>query len=406
MLMQFALKNILAYKKRSLVTFILTAISTALLIFSTAFMDGSHSTMIQSAVEVYPGYIQITGKDFRETPGLDNLIEDVNAIRTVLENTENIDTYAARFETFVLYAAGEKAIGGLFTGIEPEKEQRLSRLAQSLIEGNWLSATDQPQIYIGTVLADKLKVRVGDTISFIGTAADYSFAADNLIVEGIFQTGLYDFDASSAFVSKKYFDMIMGANNMATHMIVLPEIPDNAETLAMEIDLQLEAGYECLSWQQTMTGLLQAMELDSVFGYITLGIIFIVIFFVIMIYTLLMVFTRIREIGVLRAIGTSPIQIFTILLSESAMLSVAGVILGGILGGMVAYYFQVHPIMPSGYEEQFKQYGLVQTAMPATFSLALILRDMTIMLILATGSTIYPIVRVLGYNPVEAINHV
>ena len=58
-----------------------------------------------------------------------------------------------------------------------------------------------------------------------------------------------------------------------------------------------------------MAGLVKAMKLDSVFGYITLGIIFIVIFFVIMIYTLLAVFARIQEIGILRAIGTTPNQI-------------------------------------------------------------------------------------------------
>jgi ABC-type antimicrobial peptide transport system permease subunit len=105
-----------------------------------------------------------------------------------------------------------------------------------------------------------------------------------------------------------------------------------------------------------MAQLLKAMQMDSIFGYITLGIFFIVIFFVITIYTLLTVYSRIREIGVLRAIGTTPKQILGMLMLESALLAVVSVVLGGLLGGVVAYYFHLNPIPMSGFEEQFKQY--------------------------------------------------
>jgi len=406
MIIQIALKTLLSHRKRSLVTFILTAVSTGLLIFSSAFMDGSHSTMIRNAVEVYPGYIQITHKGYRDSPGLENLIEPFAPIRQLAAETPGVAEVASRFETFVLFASREKAVGALFTGIEPEAEKRLSRLAASLVAGRYLRDTTAPELYIGKNLAEKLRVGVGDEVSFIGTGADYSFAADTLHIVGIFQTGLWEFDNASAFVPRKYFDFAMNSAGMATHLIVLPQNIDEAEPLAADIASRLPAEYECLSWQESMRALLQAMELDSVFGYITLGIIFVVIFFVIMIYTLLNVFTRVREIGMLRAIGTSPQQVFGMLLTESALLSLMGVILGAVLGGAVSYYFQLHPIAPSGYEEQFKQYGLVQAAIPAVFSVATIVRDMIIMLVLAVGSMLYPIVKVLRFNPVEAMRHV
>lgn len=407
MLTQLAIRNILSYKKRSLVTLILTAVSTALLVFSTAFMDGSHSTMIRNAVEVYPNYIQITHKEYRDNPGINNLIESTAPIRRYLDTLEAIKIYGERFETFVLLAAREKSVGALFTGVEPARERHLSQLAQSLVEGRFLTDKSmEPELYIGKPLARKLHLQVGDEVSFIGTGADYSFTADNLRVVGTFVTGLYEFDTSSAFVSKRYFDSVMSSDQMATHIVILPQNDTESLELAKTINEHLDENYESLGWQQFMSGLLQAMKLDSIFGYVTLGIIFIVIFFVIMIYTLLSVFSRIRELGVLRAIGTTPGQIATLLVTESALLSLAGILLGGLLGGIAAYYFQVNPIMPSGYEEQFKQYGLVQSAIPAVFSPMLILRDMLIMYVLAMGSTIYPILRVLGYHPVEAMQHV
>lgn len=404
--MKMALRNIAAYKKRTIVTLLLTTVSTALLVFATGWTEGSHQTMLKNAVEIYPGYLQITGKEFRDNPSVDHLIFDAAAVRKILDRTEGIAAFGARFESFVLFSAEEKAVGGMLTGIEPEPEQHLSRLASSLKEGEYLKAGDTNQVYMGKELARRLKVDVGDELAFVGSGADYSFAADNLIVKGIFQTGLYAFDAGSAFLAKGYFDQIMASENYATHFIVLPEQPEQAEALSAVLQDALGPKYEAATWRQTMSGLVKAMELDSVFGYITLGIIFIVIFFVIMIYTLLSVFARIREIGVLRAVGTTPAQVLLMLLTESCLLALVSVILGGLLGGAVAWYFQENPITFSGYEEQFKQYGIAASAMPAVFSPLLILRDMVVMFVLSVLSTLYPILKVNRYRPVEAMRHV
>ena len=406
MLFKFAIRNITAYKKRSIVTILLTSITTALLVFSSAWMDGSHYTMIKNAVEIYPGYIQITGKEFRTNPSLDHLIFDAETIDRKLAQNDGIAYFGARFESFVLFAADEKAVGGMLTGIEPEKEIHLSRLSSSLKTGEYLSADDTNQVYIGHELAKRLKLDVGDEVAFVGSGADYSFAADNLRIKGIFQTGLFDFDAGSAFLAKGYFDRIIAAENYATHFIVLPKRPEHAEELAAAIADDIGPEYQSASWNQTMAGLVKAMKLDSIFGYITLGIIFIVIFFVIMIYTLLTVFARIREIGILRAIGTNPKQILALLLLESSLLALVSVVIGGLIGGAFAYYFYLNPIVFSGFEEQFKQYGLATSSMPTAFMPFVILRDMVVMFVLSVLSTLYPILKVNRFQPVEAIHHV
>lgn len=404
--LSIALKNVRANKKRAAVTILLITITTALLVFASAFMDGSHNEMIRSSVEIYPGYLQITHKDFRETPSYDNLLFDLETINTSLETIPGLATYGARFESFVLFATSHKSVGGMLTGIEPAKEAKLSRLASSLVAGSYLTKEDSNALYIGIELAKRLKVGVGDELAFIGNGADYSFAADNVIVKGIFQTGLFDFDASASFMNKRYFDEAMTSYGLATHIVVLPEDPEASALVAEAINHELSAEYNAQDWTSFMGGLAEAMEVDSIFGYFSLGIIFIVIFFVIVIYTLLAMFARIREIGILRAIGTTPGQILTMLLSESVILAVVSVLLGGLIGGGVAYYFHLNPIVYSGYEEQFKQYGLAVSAMPAAFEPLIILRDMLIMFCLSLLSTLYPILKVNSYKPIEAIHHV
>ncbi|MDH3347331.1 MAG: FtsX-like permease family protein [Desulfobulbaceae bacterium] len=403
---KLVLKNIRGYRKRSVVTVVLSAITTALLVFSSAIMDGSHNTMIKNAVEIYPGYMQITHRDFRDTPGYENLIFDLDSLRRSLANIPDIAAYGARFETYVLYSTEARSVGGMLTGIEPRAEKQLSRMASSLYEGEYLDDEDGAVVYIGFELAKRLKVGIGDELAFIGNGADYSMAADVVTVKGTFRTGLFDFDASAAFMNKRYLDEVMVSRNMATHVIVLPANVEDCGKIEDRINQEVGGDNVAESWFRTMASLVQAMKLDSVFGYITLGIIFIVIFFVIMIYTLLTVYARVREVGVMRAIGTTPWGIFVMLVSESVLLSLVGVLLGGLLGACVAYYFYLNPMEFAGYEEQFKQYNMVATAIPADFAPLVIARDMLIMFVLCVCSTLYPILRLNRYRPMDAIRHV
>jgi len=405
-LIKLAIRNTMTHGNRSVVTLLLGVVSTALLVFSSAWMEGSHQQMIRNAVEIYPGYIQITAAQFRKNPGSDHLIFDVEKLQKQVEAVKGVKAFSPRFESFVLYSVGEKTVGGMLTGIYPKKENSLSRLHSSLIQGNYLSVTDTNRLYIGMELARRLHVGVGEEVVFVGSGADYSFAADKLVVGGIFQTGLFDFDASSAFLAKPYFDTIMAAENLATHGIVLPEDSQQADELARQLSLTVGEQYQSASWKETMSALLKAMKLDSVFGYITLGILFTVIFFVVMIYTLLSVFARIREIGIMRALGTTPKQVFSCLFLESSILGFISVLGGGLIGASFAYYYSVNPIVFSGMEEQFKQYGLAASAIPTTFEPLTILRDMVVMFVLLLLSTLYPIFKVNRYQPVEAIHHV
>ena len=406
MFFQFALRNVLAHGRRSVVTILLGTFSTALLVFSSAWMDGSHQQMIKNAVEIYPGYIQITGAEFRQSPSFEHLLFDVDKIQNEVEDIAGVALFTPRFEAFVLFSAGDKTVGGMLTGINPEKERKVSRLCAALKNGEYLDNNDTNQLYIGNELARRLHVKVGDELVFIGTGADYSFAADRLIVKGIFQTGLFEFDAGSAFLAKPYFDQIMASKNLATHGIVLPENLNRSAQLARVIDHRIGPEYQVTDWRQSMAGLVKSMKLDSCFGYITLAIIFIVISFVVMIYTLLAVFARLKEIGIMRAVGTTPRQIFAILLWESSILGFLSVCVGGLIGAVFAWYFYIHPLVFSGMEEQFKQYGLAASAIPSAFEPLTIGRDMAVMYVLLLLSTLYPIIKVNRYQPIEALHHV
>ena len=412
MLLKMALRELITHKKRSLITLLLSAFSTALFIFANAISDGSHNQLIRSSVEVYPGYMQITNRAFEDNPSFDNLIFDVAEVKKVLDKAEGIKAYAVRFESFALYSTDEQSIGGMFTAIEPENEAEVSRLKDSLTEGGYLNQDDTNALYLGTELAKRLKVGVGDKISFISTGADYSFAADNLVIKGLFKTKLYEFDNSAAFVNKAYFDGVMRSGNIATHIIMTPDSIETIDTVTNDLQRELEESLKVKNYKTTMKDLIMAMEIDEVFGYITLGIFFIVIFFVISIFAFLSVYARIRQIGVLRAIGTTPGQIVGMLLIEALILGILSVGIGGGASAYATHHYEKHPINFSNWgevelEEYYKQYNMVaEVTIPTEFNPPKMLIEMLVMLLLNLLTVVYPIVMINRFTPTEAIRYV
>ncbi len=407
MLLQIAWRNVLRARRRTYITLTLSTISTAFFIFYVAMMDGSYAKIFKDSVEIYPGYIQVTGKEYRDDPGYEHLIFDTARVEEAIGKTPGISLYAERFEGFALYASDENSIGGMFAGIDPEKEKRLSRVYRAMKEGEYLAPDDTNRLLIGSDFAKRLGVGVGDKVSIITNATDYSFAADNLIVKGIFQTHLHDFDASAAFVTKRYFDSIMLSSNMATHIVILPDDPAQSRQIAGELRQKLSSGdYEVQDWHQYMKEIIEAMEFDRFNGVIMMWLFLVIILFVIMIYALLTIFARTKEIGIMRAIGTTPMEIFFILMLETLILGLISVVLGGIIGGYLAYYFELNPIQMESFEEAYRQYGIVEAVLPTDFSWGVVFKGMGYMLVLNLLCALYPVWRVNRFKPVDAIRHI
>ena len=411
-LLKMALRQLLTYKKRTIITFLLSTFSTAIFIFINAISDGSHNQIIRSSIEVYPGYMQVANREFNDKPSFDNLIFDVEKVKNSLQTVEGLQSYAVRFEAFALYSTNEQSIGGMFSAIEPENEAKVSRLKSSLVDGEYLASYHKNALYMGVELAKRLKLKVGDTLSFISTGADYSFAADNLIVKGLFKTKLYEFDNSAAFVNKSYFDTLMQSKNIATHIILNPSDIENIDNITTDVQNVLDNDLEVKNYKTILEDLILAMEVDEIFGYITLAIFFVVIFFVIAIFAFLSVYSRIRQIGVLRAIGTSPSQVIGMLLVEALILGLFSVGVGGATSAYAANYYEKNPIEFSSLadvdiQEYAKQYNMVADAtLPTEYNPQKIVIEMLIMLLLNLLTVIYPIMMINRFTPTEAIRYV
>lgn len=405
-MLELALKNIFHYKSRTLTTFFLVFFTTALFIIFVSFLDGSHNNILKSTVGVYTGPIQIMNKNYKINHEYDYLIKQTENIKNKLKAMPGIRAYSERLESIGLLATDENSYASIVTGINPETERYISRLEIAKTSGRFLIMDDKDSIYLGDELARKLEIRVGDRVSLIGSAIDESFMADTFLVVGTFKTGLHSFDSIASFVNKKYFDTLMESKGESSYIVVWPRKISETDDLISKIDLSENQDIKAYSWKELMEGMVQAMEVDSVFAYIQISILLVINFFVIMVFSFLNITSRTKDLGILRAIGMGKGDISRLLIIEGLLIAVFSIVPGAVLGSVVSYYFELNPIVIDGMAEMFKDYGIISDIVPAELNFFTVSWNMSLIFLINMVAVIYPIKYINKLTPLGAMHHV
>ena len=404
---RLAWKNILFYKGRSITTAVLTFVSTMLFVVAVSLHNGSHRSMLENSLKIYTGAIEIYHKDYRDIGGNEYLIQDVKSISDRLSKIKGIEAFSARYETYGLLSGKEQSAASMIAGIEPDKERVLSSIAQARRAGEFLDENSGNCLYMGTELLKKLKLKLGEEVTFVGAASDDSFAADIFKVCGTFKTGSFEFDSSSSFISRRYFDALMNADNKASYITIkvknIDEV-DEVNTRVLEILDRQE--FESLTWKTLLKTMVEALEVDTIFNVISLVLFFIVIFFVIMIYGFINVSSRIKEFGVLRCIGLSKGNVFKLLLYEIFIIASIAVLISAPIAGYICYYYSINPIVIEGIAELYKDYGIISDEIPFGFDLFTLSWNIGVIYILNFLSIFYPYFYINSFRPIEATRHV
>jgi len=231
---------------------------------------------------------------------------------------------------------------------------------------------------------------------------------ENNQVGAVFRlTGLYDvrnniFEKSMVFVKNEDLKRLTGISDNTTHQIIV-RINDVEETEKITADLTgMFPGLEVMSWKKLQPDLAIMSDMVKQFYAIFMIIILAALAFGIVNTMLMVVLERTRELGMLTAIGMNKKKVFILIMLESVFLSIIGGIAGMIGGYGIILLTSKNGINFSQYAEGFEAYGFSAHVFPQIDAGFFII--ITIMIIL-TGvvSSVYPALKALKLNPVEAI---
>jgi len=401
-----AWRNVWRNKRRTILTLCTIVVGCAMIILLNAFAKGGHDQMIEDATGLVMGHIHIHEKGYWENKTIDYAFEADESIEKALSSNTHIRAYCKRIMCDALIAKGGTTKGVMIQGVEPVREKQVCGLHKCIIKGRYLSDSDSTHAVIGATLAENLKVDVGNTIAIISQGFDGSIAAEHLTINGIFKSGNPEYDKFLLQMPLKQADETFSMMGYIHAYVIKASHIDNIDAITSSLSKKLPNNVEVLGWEKLMPELVQFIIMDDVSGYLFDLMLFLVVAFGILNTIQMSVYERTRELGIMKAVGTTPGQIVALVILETFFITVIGVLLGVALGAGISYYFTVHPIDYSQYSEEIAVWGITTTIFPATVTIANTVVTAVLTMIVSLLFCIFPARRASKLHPVEAIRHI
>jgi ABC-type lipoprotein release transport system permease subunit len=294
--------------------------------------------MIEKSTGVMLGHLQVQARDVKDHKVPEATLERPAALEAELREDPRVKAATGRFGfTGLVYsAAGSRGI--LVMGVEPKTEEQISILPTYMTAGRYF-AGDPRDLVLGDKLARELDVRVGEKLVVMAQGPDASMASELFRVAGIYHSGSESYDAQVVYIPLPSAQKLRGAPGRLTALVLrLHDIERTPEFKAAWAERAAAAGAELLSFRQI------GLEVEGIIRFedAVLAVVLVIIFAIVGLGTLntisMSMFERVREFGVLRALGARPAVIRRMVAVEACILGVLGAGSGLLLGwGLIAY---------------------------------------------------------------------
>jgi putative ABC transport system permease protein len=403
---KLAWRNVWRNKRRTILTMLTIIAGGAMIIFMNAIAKGGHDQMIEDAIALNVGHIQIHEKGYNDNLTIDYAFQPTNELLQALKNDPQINSFTKRVIAAGMLSVEDKSIGVFIQGIDPINEIQVSHLNERIQAGRYLLPKDSRHIVLGATLAKKANLKVGNEVAIISQGFDGSIAAEQFEVVGIFSCGNPEYDRELALIpiqtAKDVFSM-MGYIHAITIRIddigYIKPVKQRLHQFNKYDDVELEI----LDWSELMPELVQFIVMDDIMAYIFDFILFMIVAFGILNTIQMSVFERTREFGVMLSIGTAPRMITSVVLIESVFISLIGITIGTIAGTLVSYYFTLHPMDFAAYAEETGVWGVTMTTFPAKITWKNLTVTMSSVFVLGVLFSYFPARRAAKLKPIEAI---
>ena len=405
MIFKIAWRNIYRNKKRSLIT--ITSIFGALflIILMRALQFGFYDKLIETVVESYAGYVEVHADGFWDNQNLDNSMEVDQSLINDIKSVEGVENIVQRLQTFSLISMGEKTKGGVINGINISEEQKITDWSKKMVSGSFDIGDDE--IIIGKGIAEYFDIKEDDTLILYGQGYRGMMAAGKYPVKGIIDLKNPDLNKLGIFMTIESARNYVSSEEISTHIIIDKEKYYKEENIVVDLSNVLSKDYEIMSWKETLPEIEQTITAYNAGGVIMAFILYIIVVFVMFGTVLMMTEERKYEFGVLISIGMSRIRLFGIVLIETVILSMIGVVLAILITYPICYYYYLNPIdmadlMGEGADQMMEEMGFspiapmsIEWNIPLTHALVIFISSLLI--------SIYPAIKISKLNPVKSM---
>lgn len=287
----------------------------------------------------------------------DATISDYHEVIDEIKHENGVTGASPYIYTQVMLSSGRGVSGALLRGIDPQTATEVVNIQKDMIRGNLSdlanttgsSDDNNPGIILGVELANNLGVRQKDWITVISptgrlTPIGQTPKSKLFQVAGIFQSGMFEYDNTLAYISLKAAQQFLGIGNVVSGIEVRVDDIYDAQAIAQKLRSRLGPSFWVRDWMQMNRNLFSALKLEKVVMFIILTLIVLVAAFNIVSSLIMLVMEKTRDIAILKAMGATTTSIRKIFVLEGLMIGISGTILGllggfGLCGILKRYHF-------------------------------------------------------------------
>ena len=405
MLFQIAWRNIWRNTSRSLVVVSSIIIGIWAGIFILSFSWGLYKNNINESVYKQLSHIQIHNPDFKEENDPKFTIPKSDSILEQLKSDNRIASVSSRVIATGMITSTTTASGVTIYGINPVSETNQIGLDQNLIEGVYFGSGKDNEILIGQKMAEKHKLKLKSKVVLTFTDVNSEIVSAAFRVGGIYRSKNISLDEVNVYVKKEHLRQLLDLKPSETNEIAILIKDEEQLDSITNFSKMLVPNAKVEDWRQLAPELDLIIESFNLYTYIISGLILLALTFGIVNTMLMSVLERIRELGMLMAIGLNKSKIFFMIMLETIYLTLMGCPIGLLMGWLTVTILGRTGIDMSMFSEGLASYGFSSMIYPALDQEKYMI-IVTMCLITAILSAIYPAYKALQLNPSEAIRKI
>ena len=369
-------------------------------IIMIAMSYGLNEERMNNAVDTYLSHIQIHNNSFSEDYNIKHTIDNLNLIEEALNNDERVISYTKRIVLNGMLSNSNGSYGIQVKGVDPDTEIKVTNTYDKIIDGEYFKSKRDNTILVGKKLADRLNLKLKSKVVITFQDENYELTSLLFRVEGIFRSGNSRYDETNVFVKNisiiKNLPRFSGYHEIP---ILLNDINLRGEVKEDLIPISTNNIVE--GWDDISKELAYANEMLAAVLYIFMMIILSGLSFGVINTMLMAILERKKEIGMLMSIGMDRYKIFLMISMETIFLSMIALPFGLILSYVIVEYYSVVGIDLSIVEAGLENFG-VGTRLYFKVPNEEYFIVSFMVLIISIVSSIFPSIRALKINPVEA----
>ena len=398
LLLQLGWRNLWRQRRRNLILLAAIVVAIGGVSLTCAFIRGYQYDMMEDAVRNLTGDVKILSPGYLDDPSIEKGFELAQGWAPDVP-TASLLGWTTRVRVPAVVMSERETRGVQLVGIDPKDERDQSFVGDVHVDGERLRDADDARILLGAALLDQLRTAVGRRIVVITQGADGLNREIGYRVAGSFDAEGTALEKSFAFTGRAALQKRLDTHDVTEVSVRLKK---EAQGAAADAALKREAsGLQVLGWRELEPLAAAMFEFADTAILIWFFAMMIALGFGLVNTLITAVMERVRELGMLRALGMRPLQVVMQVLIESSLILLIGLAAGLVVGVALVAYFQ-NGIDLSRWAAGVEMAGVHSRMVPRLLASDLVLITW-LSLVLGLIGSLYPAWRAIRIRPLDAL---